>query len=153
MTDTPSFGGEIVWRPTPEYVEGSHLQRFMQQHGIADWHELHRRSVEDVAWFTDAMLRYLDIRFACPTARFSTCRAARSGRVWCVGGQMNIVDNCLDKWLGTPASTHIALRYESEEGDVRTLTYGELHAEVNGPRPACAAWGWARETRSACSCP
>ena len=28
------FGGEIVWRPTPEYIDGSHLQRFMQQHGV-----------------------------------------------------------------------------------------------------------------------
>ena len=54
------FGGEIVWRPTPEYVDGSHLQRFMQQHGIESWHELYERSVEDVAWFTEAMLTYLD---------------------------------------------------------------------------------------------
>ena len=57
------FGGEIVWRPTPEYVDGSHLQRFMQQHGVNSWHELYERSVEDVAWFTEAMLTYLDIQF------------------------------------------------------------------------------------------
>ena len=61
------FGGEIVWWPTPEYVEGSHLQRFMQQHGIDSWHELYKRSIDDVAWFTEAMLTYLGcakIRFA-----------------------------------------------------------------------------------------
>jgi acetyl-CoA synthetase len=125
------FGGEIVWRPTAEYVEGSHVQRFMQQHGIADWHELHRRSVEDVAWFTDAMLRYLDIRFDQPYSQILDLSRGQAWPVWCVGGQMNIVDNCLDKWLGTPVEHHIALRYESEEGDVRTLTYGELHAEVS----------------------
>ncbi len=124
------FGGEIVWRPTPEYVEGSHLQRFMQQHSIADWHELHRRSVEDVAWFTDAMLRYLDIRFSQPYTHVLDLSRGKPWPQWCVGGQMNIVDNCLDKWLGTPIEHSIALRYESEEGDVRTLTYGELHAEV-----------------------
>jgi acetyl-CoA synthetase len=124
------FGGEIVWRPTPEYVEGSHLQRFMQQHGIAGWHELHRRSVEDVAWFTDAMLRYLDIRFQQPYSQILDLSRGKPWARWCVGGQMNIVHNCLDKWLGTPTEHAIALRYESEEGDVRTLTYGELHAEV-----------------------
>src|SRR5947209_3842244 len=28
------FGGEIVWRPTPELMAGSHLQRFMSAHGL-----------------------------------------------------------------------------------------------------------------------
>ncbi|MFZ2358703.1 MAG: AMP-binding protein [Anaerolineae bacterium] len=124
------FGGEIVWRPTPEYVEGSHLQRFMQQHGIADWHELHRRSIEDVAWFTDAMLRYLDIQFDQAYSQIMDLSRGKPWARWCVGGQMNIVDNCLDKWLGTPTEQQIALRYENEEGDVRALTYGELHAAV-----------------------
>ena len=124
------FGGEIVWRPTAEYVEGSHLQRFMQLHGIATWEDLHRRSVEDVAWFTDAMLRYLDIRFEQPYSQVLDLSRGKAWPRWCVGGQMNIVDNCLDKWLGTPREHAIALRFESEEGQVQTLTYRELHAEV-----------------------
>jgi len=124
------FGGEIVWRPTPDYVNGSHLQRFMQQHGIATWEELHRRSVEDVAWFTDAMLRYLDIRFDTPYSQILDLARGKAWPRWCVDGQMNIVDNCLDKWLGTPREHAIALRFESEEGQVQTLTYRELHTEV-----------------------
>ncbi|MEI2690805.1 MAG: AMP-binding protein [Anaerolineae bacterium] len=124
------FGGEIVWRPTPEYVEGSHLQRFMQQHGIATWEELHRRSVADVAWFTDAMLRYLDIRFDVPYSQVLDLSRGKPWPRWCVGGQMNIVANCLDKWLGTPREHAIALRFESEDGQVQTLTYRELHAQV-----------------------
>jgi acetyl-CoA synthetase len=124
------FGGEIVWRPTPEYVEGSHLQRFMQQHGIGDWHDLHRRSVADVAWFTDAMLRYLDIRFEQPYSQVLDLSRGMAWPRWCVGGQMNIVDNCLDKWLGTPREHAVALRFESEDGQVQTLTYRELHAAV-----------------------
>ncbi len=127
------FGGEIVWRPTPEYVEGSHLQRFMQQHGIGDWHDLHRRSVADVAWFTDAMLRYLDIRFEQPYSQVLDLTRGMAWPRWCVGGQMNIVDNCLDKWLGTPREHAVA--------------------PWSGPRPACTAWAWARATPSACSCP
>ncbi len=124
------FGGDIVWRPTAEYVEGSHLQRFMRQHGIAGWHELHRRSVDDIAWFTEAMLHYLDIRFDQPYSQILDLSRGKAWARWCVGGQMNIVHNCLDKWLGTPTEHAIALRYESEDGHVQTLTYGELHAEV-----------------------
>ena len=66
MTDTPSFSGEIVWRPTPDYTERAHLTRFMRLHAIADYTELMARSTADVAWFTDAVLRYLDVRFRVP---------------------------------------------------------------------------------------
>ena len=68
MTDSVpfSFGGEIVWRPTPEYVQRSHLRRFMDLHGIADFDELMRRSTADVAWFTNAVLKYLEIEFKQP---------------------------------------------------------------------------------------
>ncbi|MFZ2488932.1 MAG: AMP-binding protein [Anaerolineae bacterium] len=125
------FGGEIVWRPTPEYVNGSHLQRFMQQHGLADWHELHRRSVEDVAWFTEAMLHYLDIQFYQPYTQILDLSQGMPWPRWCVGGQMNIVHNCLDKWMGTPQEQAVALIYEGEDGYTRDLTYGELYHEVN----------------------
>ncbi len=87
--------------------------------------------MEDVAWFTDAMLRYLDIQFDQPYSQVLDLSRGKPWARWCVGGQMNIVYNCLDKWLGTPTEHAVALRYESEEGTVRTLTYGRLHAEVN----------------------
>ncbi|MCB0201058.1 MAG: AMP-dependent synthetase, partial [Anaerolineae bacterium] len=61
-----SFGGEIVWTPSPAYVKGSHLQRFMDRHSISNWDELHQRSIEDVAWFNNAMLAYLGIEFFSP---------------------------------------------------------------------------------------
>ena len=125
------FGGEIVWRPTPEYVDGSHLQRFMQQHGIGSWHELYERSVEDVAWFTEAMLKYLDIQFYEPYEQVMDLSAGKPWARWCVGGKMNIVHNCLDKWMGTPQQNVAALRFEGEDGQVHVLTYGDLYREVN----------------------
>ncbi|MCB0055222.1 MAG: AMP-binding protein, partial [Caldilinea sp.] len=50
---------------------------------------------------------------------------------WCVGGKLNIIHNCLDKWQDTPTRDRIALRWEGEDGAIRTFTYGELYAEVN----------------------
>lgn len=41
-------GGEIVWRPTREYVEDSHLKRFMHRHGIASFNELMERSTSNL---------------------------------------------------------------------------------------------------------
>src|SRR6266576_2279227 len=49
---------------------------------------------------------------------------------WFVGGQLNVSDNSLDRFLGTPAQDRAALIWEGEPGDERTLTYRELHREV-----------------------
>ena len=66
MSGTFDFGGQIVWRPSPEYIERAHLTCFMRQHNIKDFDELMRRSTQDVTWFTGALLDYLDIRFYYP---------------------------------------------------------------------------------------
>jgi acetyl-CoA synthetase len=48
---------------------------------------------------------------------------------WFVGGKTNASYNCLDAHLAEHAD-RIAIRWEGEPGDQRTLTYRELHAEV-----------------------
>src|SRR2546430_13924877 len=45
------FGGEIVWRASPELIAQSNLKRFMSRHGISSFNELLRRSTEDIGWF------------------------------------------------------------------------------------------------------
>jgi len=49
---------------------------------------------------------------------------------WFVGGQLNISYNCLDRHVQTARKNKAALIWESEPGDVRTLTYQQLHREV-----------------------
>jgi acetyl-CoA synthetase len=49
---------------------------------------------------------------------------------WFLGGQLNVSDNCLDRFLGTPTQNKAALIWEGEPGDERVLTYQELHREV-----------------------
>jgi acetyl-CoA synthetase len=44
---------------------------------------------------------------------------------------MNIIHNCLDKYIGTPVESQTALIWEGEEGSVRRLTYGELYRLTN----------------------
>jgi acetyl-CoA synthetase len=50
---------------------------------------------------------------------------------WCVDGKLNIVHNCLDKWMGTTTQEKTALRWEGEDGEIRLLTYHDLHLEVS----------------------
>ena len=49
---------------------------------------------------------------------------------WFVGAELNITESCLDRHLTTPARDRRALVWESEPGEVRTLTYAELHDSV-----------------------
>lgn len=132
MADEHIFGGDIVWRPSQEYIERSHLKAFMDAHGIGSFDELMQRSTEDVAWFTEAVLRYLDIRFQTPYTQVVDLSAGIQFPKWCVGGRLNIVSNCIDKWAADPhAQNRAAVIWEGEEGDVRQLTYAELLIEVS----------------------
>ncbi len=49
---------------------------------------------------------------------------------WFVGGQLNASYNCLDRHLTPERKDKLAIIWEGEPGDTRTLTYTELHAEV-----------------------
>src|SRR5260370_17831376 len=49
---------------------------------------------------------------------------------WFVGGQINLSYNCLDRHVLTSRKNKTALIWESEPGEVRTVTYQQLHREV-----------------------
>jgi hypothetical protein len=84
------FGGEIVWRPTQSHIENSNLKRFMDRCGIGSFDELMKRSTEDIAWFWDAMLREMDVRFDTPYSKVVDLGKGVQFPRWCVGGRMNI---------------------------------------------------------------
>jgi acetyl-CoA synthetase len=128
--ETFDFGGEIVWRPTPEYVERSRLKRFMNGHGIASLAELIERSTAEIEWFWDSVLKDLGIEFFEPYSKVADRSAGIEWTRWCVDGKMNIVHNCLEKWLGTQTENRVAIRWEGEEGRARSLLYGELCRDV-----------------------
>ncbi len=50
---------------------------------------------------------------------------------WFVGGKINVSYNCLDRHLETHRKNKAAIIWEGEPGDVRTLTFQQLHAEVS----------------------
>jgi acetyl-CoA synthetase len=125
------FGGEIAWRPSRDYTDGSRLQAFMSRHGLASYDELIRRSTTDLEWFWNAAIEDLDIQFYEPYRQVLDTSRGIAWTRWCVGGSLNIIHNCLDKWIGTPTEQKAAVRWEGEEGLARMLTYGELYAEVN----------------------
>lgn len=128
--DTFPFGQDIAWQPRASWIAESNLQRFMDRHAIENYDALIQRSTEDIAWFWDAVLQDLDIQFYKPYDSVVDLSAGIQFPKWCVGGEMNIIHNCLDKWQDTDVRHRDALRYESEEGITEVLSYAELHRRV-----------------------
>lgn len=121
-----------VWEPTPEYVERANVTRFMRTHGIDTIDGLRRRSVEDIAWYWDAVVEDLAIPFAVPYDQVVDVSRGIEWPRWFVGGHVNLTGACVDRWLADPQRADApALIAEAEDGEARTLTYRELAADVD----------------------
>jgi acetyl-CoA synthetase len=49
---------------------------------------------------------------------------------WFVGGKLNVAHNCLDRHVAAGKGDKVAIHWEGEPGDTRTITYAELLEEV-----------------------
>ena len=131
MSSEFEFGGEFVWHPSPEVIAQSNLQAFINKYNLADLAALQEKSTADVAWFWDAVLEDLNIEFYQPYEKVLDLANGIQWPQWCVGGQLNIVHNCLDKWMDTPTQNRVALRWEGEEGQIQIYSYRDLWQAVN----------------------
>jgi len=122
---------EIIWRPTPDYVERSRIARFMRSQRIGSLEELQRRSVEDPEWYWDAVVRDLGVRWTRPYTRVLDASRGIQWPRWFPGGLLNFADNCVDKNLDAGRGDKPAIIWEGDDGQGRTLSYRELAHEVN----------------------
>ncbi|MFD1049986.1 acetyl-coenzyme A synthetase N-terminal domain-containing protein, partial [Kibdelosporangium lantanae] len=50
---------------------------------------------------------------------------------WFVGGKLNVAYNCVDRHVESGYGDQVAIHWEGEPGDTRTITYNDLRAEVS----------------------
>ncbi|GAB5520201.1 MAG: AMP-binding protein [Rhodothermales bacterium] len=143
-SETFPFGQSIAYRPDPDTLAQSNLQRFMDRHEIASYDDLLQRATDDIAWFWDAAIDDLGIEFTRPYTQVVDLSDGPEFPRWCVNGEMNIVHNLLDKWQTTEVAQRTALIWEGEEGMVKTFTYVDLHREVGRCANALKALGLGR---------
>ena len=91
-----------LWHPTPDYVQRSRLLRFMQRHRIADYPALYDRSIGEMEWFWKAALEEMGIEWASPYTRVLDLSKGIMWAQWLVGGRLNMVHNCVDKYRTGP---------------------------------------------------
>jgi acetyl-CoA synthetase len=123
---------DIAWTPSAEYVERANVTRLMRAHGITDIGELRRRSVEDVEWYWDAVVKDLGLEFLTPYESVVDTSRGIPWSTWFNGGRVNIVWNCVDRWAHNDgAKDRAAIIGESETGEVSGLTFKELHKKID----------------------
>jgi acetyl-CoA synthetase len=127
--DEPDVGG-IAWRPTPRYLERSRLCSFMDRLQVPDFETLLNKAAESPEWFWDSVVKDLALEFYSPYQQVLDTSEGWQWTKWFVGSKYNYTHDALDKHAAGARRDQPAIIFEGEDGIVRTLTYGELHAEV-----------------------
>src|SRR3954465_3043155 len=60
---------------------------------------------------------------------------------WFVGGELNVAYNCVDRHVAAGRGEKVAIHWEGEPGDTRTITYAELQRSVCQTANALLALG------------
>lgn len=121
-----------MWRPSEAQVEHANVTRLMRAHGVTGIDALRRRSVDDPAWFWDAVVRDLDIPFSTPYREVFDDSRGIAWTTWFTGGRVNLTSACVGRWRDDPVrADQPAIVAETEDGEVCRLSYRELAENVD----------------------
>ncbi len=108
---------EMDLSPQPGFTEQANGTAAMYDEAAAD-HEgfWARQARERIDWSTDfeQTLDWTEAPFA----------------KWFVGGELNVAYNCVDRHVENGNGDRVAIHFEGEGGDTRTVTYADLQREV-----------------------
>lgn len=113
-----------VFEPSQEFRSQAHISSLEQ------YEQMYRRSIEkpEEFWAEAAS----ELEWFAPWTRVLELGKDGSGlgAKWFTGGKLNLSHNCVDRHANGPRRDKIALLWEGEPGEVRKLTFADLHAEV-----------------------
>jgi len=102
--------------PSDEFASQANAQESLYEQAASDrlafWDEQAGRLQWDTEW--SQTLDWSDAPFA----------------KWFVGGTLNVAVNCVDRHVDYGYGDKVAIYFEGEPGDTRTVTYAELRSEV-----------------------
>jgi acetyl-CoA synthetase len=109
-----------VFPPPEEFSKHAHIK------SLEEYEAIYKKSIEDPEAFWAGVAKELHwfkpwdkvLDWNLPSAK------------WFVGGKMNLSYNCLDRHVHSERAGKTAIIWEGEPGEIRRLTYAELHAEV-----------------------
>lgn len=140
-----------AWVPGDGVRERSRLLAAMRAWGLdtdaAAVTELNRRAIADPEWFWRAAVSDLDVEFTAPFERVLDDSEGAQFPRWFPGGRVNVAHLTAHRHASGPAADRLAVIYEGDEGERRTLTFAELDTEVRRFAANLAALGVGRGDR------
>jgi acetyl-CoA synthetase len=125
-------GSDVVWEPTERYRQTSRLLRLMDRNGFESYADFYRRSIEDIEWFWGLVVRdELELDWFEPYRQVLDLSQGPMWPSWFPGGKFNYVANAVDRHARGEGASKLAVAWEGEEGERRSLSYLELHLEVS----------------------
>ncbi len=109
-----------VFPPPPAFAVAAHLK------SLAEYEALYRHSIEQPEAFWADAAAGLDWFTPFTSVMEGEMGSAR----WFTGGKLNLAYNCIDRHALGNRRDKVALLWEGEPGEVRRITYGELHEQV-----------------------
>jgi len=111
LTESRSFP------PSDEFAAAANAGPELYREADADREDFWAKQAERLHWDTkwDQVLDWSDAPFA----------------KWFVGGKLNVAYNCVDRHVESGHGGQVAIHWEGEPGDSRTITYDDLRAEVS----------------------
>lgn len=121
-----------LWQPSQELMESTRLYQWMVQLGFTDYEKFFHASTRDVPWFWGEVEKELGIEWIRPYEQVLNLSKGMKYPEWYKGGQINIIQNVLNKWAQNPETAdQLAIVWESENGDIRKYTYAEISKWVD----------------------
>jgi acetyl-CoA synthetase len=114
--------------PDPAFAEQANGTEAMYAEAAEDHEAFWARQARDrISWATDfgQTLDWTEAPFA----------------KWFVGGELNAAYNCVDRHVEAGNGDRVAIHFEGEPGDTRTLTYADLQREVSKAANALESLG------------
>jgi acetyl-CoA synthetase len=124
MTEQPGQGPTLdnlltesrTFPPGEEFARQANAKADLYEHADADREAFWAEQAGELAWDTE-WTQVLDWSNA-PFAK------------WFIGGKLNVAYNCVDRHVEAGNGDRVAIHWEGEPGDGRTITYAELQREV-----------------------
>ena len=109
-----------VFPPPAEFAAAARIK------SLAEYEQIYRRSVEDPEGFWAEAAR--ELHWFAPWDKVLEWNLPWAK--WFVGGRINLSYNCVDRHVLGDKRDRVAILWEGEPGEIRKLTFGDLHAEV-----------------------
>ncbi|MFC1934845.1 acetate--CoA ligase [Chloroflexota bacterium] len=119
---TSMMGEARSFNPPEELRKNAYIKN------LDEYQQIYQRSIDDPEGFWGEMAEQLDWYKKWDKVLIDDFEEAK--HEWFVGGKLNVSYNCLDRHLKTWRKNKAAIIWEGDIGDVRVLTYQQLHREV-----------------------